>query len=53
MLLLQALVFASGAAGLAAAGYLKLALAFGVIAVVNAVLMYVWGQFRVAPRVPL
>ncbi len=44
VLVLQALVFASGAAGLAATGHPKLALAFGVIVVVNAVLMYVWGQ---------
>jgi hypothetical protein len=44
VLLLQALVFASGVAGLAATGYSELALVFGVIVVVNAVLMYVWGQ---------
>ncbi len=44
VLLLQALVFASGSVGLAATGHPKLALAFGVIVVVNAVLMYVWGQ---------
>ena len=44
VLLLQALVFAAGAAVLAATGHPKLALAFGVIVVVNAVLMYVWGQ---------
>jgi uncharacterized protein DUF2568 len=44
VLLLQALVFASGATGLAASGHPKLALAFGGIVVVNAVLMYVWGQ---------
>jgi len=44
VLLLQALVFASGAAGLVATGQSTLALVFGVIVVVNAVLMYVWGQ---------
>ncbi len=44
VLVLQALVFASAAVGLAATGHRTLALVFGVIVVVNAVLMYVWGQ---------
>ncbi len=44
VLLLQALVFASAAAGLVATGHRTLALVFGVIVVVNAVLMYVWRQ---------
>lgn len=43
-LTLQALVFASAAAGLVATGHRTLALVFGLIVVINAVLMYVWGQ---------
>ena len=41
---LQALVFASAAAGLVATGHRSLALVFVVIVVINAILMYVWGQ---------
>src|SRR5829696_3233345 len=41
---LQALVFGSAAAGLAATGHRTLALVFVVVVVINAVLMYVWGQ---------
>jgi quinol-cytochrome oxidoreductase complex cytochrome b subunit len=41
---LQALVFGSAAAGLVATGHRTLALVFGAIIVINAVLMYVWGQ---------
>ena len=44
VLLLQVLVFGSAAAGLLATGHRTLALAFVVIVVINAVLMYVWGQ---------
>ena len=44
VLLLQALVFTSGAAGLAATGHPMLALVFGLIVAVNAALMYVWGH---------
>ena len=44
VLALQALVFASAAAGLAATSHRILALVFGVIVVVNAVLLYAWGQ---------
>jgi hypothetical protein len=44
VLLLQALVFGSGAAGLVATGHRTLALVFVAIVVVNAILMYVWGQ---------
>jgi hypothetical protein len=44
VLVLQALVFAAAAAGLVATGHRTLALAFGVIAVVNAGLLSVWGQ---------
>lgn len=43
-LLLQVLVFGSAAAGLAATGHRTLALVFGVLVVINALLMYVWGQ---------
>lgn len=43
-LLLQVLVFGSAAAALAATGYRTLALVFLVIVVINAILMYVWGQ---------
>jgi hypothetical protein len=41
---LQVVVFGSAAAGLVATGHRTLALAFGVLVVINAILMYVWGQ---------
>jgi hypothetical protein len=45
VLLLQVLVFGSAAAGLVATtGHRTVAVAFGVLIVVNAVLMYAWGQ---------
>jgi hypothetical protein len=44
VLVLQVLVFGSAAAGLVATGHRTLALVFGVIVVINAMLMYVWGQ---------
>jgi hypothetical protein len=44
VLVLQAVVFASAAAALAATGNRTLALVFGVIVVTNAILMYVWQQ---------
>jgi hypothetical protein len=44
VLVLQALVFGSAAAGLVATGHRTLALGFVVIIVINALLMYVWGQ---------
>jgi hypothetical protein len=44
VLVLQVLVFGAAAAGLVATGHQTLALAFGVIVVINAILMYVWGQ---------
>jgi hypothetical protein len=44
VLVLQALVFASTAAGLVATGHRSLALVFGVIVVISAILIYVWGQ---------
>jgi hypothetical protein len=44
VLILQVLVFGSAAAALVATGHRTLALAFAVIVVINAVLMYVWGQ---------
>jgi len=44
VVVLQALVFGSAAAGLAATGHRTLALVFVVVVVINAVLMYVWGQ---------
>ncbi len=44
VLLLQVLVFGAAAAALVASGHRTLAMAFGVIVVINAVLMYVWGQ---------
>jgi hypothetical protein len=44
VLVLQALVFASAAAGLVATGHRSLAVVFGVIVVINAILIYVWGQ---------
>lgn len=43
-LLLQVLVFGLAAAGLAATGHRSLAWVFGLVVVINAVLMYVWGQ---------
>ncbi len=43
-LVLQVLVFGAAAAGLAATGHRTLALGFGVIVVLNAVLMHIWGQ---------
>ena len=44
VLLLQVLVFGSAAAGLVVTGHRTLALVFGVVVIINAVLMYVWGQ---------
>ncbi len=44
VLLLQVLVFGSAAAALVATGHRTLAMVFGVIVVINAVLMHVWGQ---------
>lgn len=44
VLVLQAVVFASAAAALAATGNRTLALVFGVIVLTNAILMYVWQQ---------
>ena len=44
VLALQALVFGSAAAGFEATDHRTLALAFGVIVVINAILMYVWWQ---------
>ena len=44
VLVLQALVLASAAAGLVATGHRSLPLVFGVIVVINAILIYVWGQ---------
>jgi hypothetical protein len=46
VLVLQALVFASAAAGLVATGHRSLAVVFGVIVVINAILIYVWGQYH-------
>jgi hypothetical protein len=43
-LLLQALVFGSAAAALLSTGHRSLAVVFVVIVVINAALMYVWGQ---------
>ena len=43
-LLLQVLVFGSAAAALVATGHGTLAMVFLVIVVINAILMYVWGQ---------
>lgn len=43
-LLLQVLVFGSAAAALGATGHRTLALEFAIIVVINAILMYVWGQ---------
>jgi hypothetical protein len=44
VLVLQVLVFGSAAAGLVVTGHRTLALVFGVIVVINAILMYAWGQ---------
>ena len=44
VLLLQVLVFGAAAACLVATGHRTVAVAFGVISLVNAVLMYAWGQ---------
>jgi Protein of unknown function (DUF2568) len=44
VLLLQVVVFGSAAAGLAATGHQTLVLVFAVVVVINAILMYVWGQ---------
>jgi hypothetical protein len=44
VLILQVLVFGSAAAALVATGHRTLALVFAVIVVINAILMYVWGQ---------
>jgi len=44
VLVLQVLVFGSAVAALVASGHRTLALVFGVIVVINAVLMYVWEQ---------
>jgi hypothetical protein len=44
VLVLQALVFGSAAAGLVSTGHLTLAVVFGVIVVINAILMYMWEQ---------
>jgi hypothetical protein len=43
-LLLQAVIFGLAAAALAATGHRTLALAFVAVVVINAVLMYAWGQ---------
>jgi len=42
--LLQVLVFGAAAAGLVRTGNLALALAFMAVAVINALLMFAWGQ---------
>jgi hypothetical protein len=44
VLILQVVVFGSAAAALAATGHRTLAVVFGAIAALNAVLMYAWGQ---------
>jgi hypothetical protein len=44
VLILQVLVFGSAAAALVATGHRTLALVFGVLVVINALVMYVWGQ---------
>jgi hypothetical protein len=44
VLILQVLVFGAAVAGLLATGHRILALVFGVIVVINAILMYVWDQ---------
>ena len=43
-LILQALVFGLAAASLVATGHRTLALVFVVLVVINALLMYIWGQ---------
>ena len=43
-LVLQVAIFGLAAAGLAATGHRTLAWAFGLAVVINAALMYVWGQ---------
>jgi len=43
-LLLQVLVFGSATAALVATGHRTPAFVFGVIVVINAILMYAWGQ---------
>ena len=44
VLVLQALVFRSAAAGLVVTGHRTLAFVFVAVAVINALLMYAWGQ---------
>ena len=44
VLLLQVLVFGAAAACLVATGHRTVVVAFGVISLVNAVLIYAWGQ---------
>jgi hypothetical protein len=44
VLILQVLVFGSAAASLVVTGHRTLALVFVVIVVINAILIYVWGQ---------
>jgi hypothetical protein len=44
VLVLQALVFGLAVAALIATGHRALALVFLVIVVINAILMYAWGQ---------
>jgi hypothetical protein len=44
VLVLQALVFGSAAAGLVVTGHRTLAFVFMAVAVINALLMYAWGQ---------
>ncbi len=43
-LVLQVLIFGSAAAGLVATGHRSLAVVFVLLVLINAVLMYVWGQ---------
>ena len=49
VLILQVLVFGSAAAGLVGTGHRTLVLVFVGIVVINAILMHVWRQGRVAP----
>ena len=44
VLVLQVLVFGSAAAALVTSGHRAMALVFVVVVVINALLMYVWGQ---------
>ena len=44
VLLLQVLVFGSAPVGLVATGQRTLALVFALVVVINAILMYEWGQ---------